>query len=586
MQDRTMIKPSNNTIGAALGLFHFNVQFEAGSPDSYHRYTREAICPFISSIASLKSWNVSIALSGSCLEFVAKHYPRSFNILGQLIFEGRIELISSLYTPAIWVAYPATELKRQIEENQRCLERVGLPQSKFFFAQESFFGEGLTRLAGSVEAAICKDDYMTFFYDWTPRTPIAEREGLGVIVGSNHILNHLNAYVESNGGNSSISMPGTASRLLAWASAKNRANVSPASTGSYGDRKWYWFHVGSGHHFCCPWSPNDSANFFCDQSWMTTVISSLEDLRSNGFQLTTIGQWFAGVETAPREQLPFLVEGSLNSLESGGVFSWMGRQMNSWEDDDAILSGASRSRIQLSALEALVSTKTQDDRNIIEVARKAQLLAEGSDSLGWTPTRCEVDYGRTASNGVLGMIGQMLDAYGLTAIDILPDRLLHGASTYRINVDCLADFSVGTFGLESTPLSACEVEPNLFLLEIDFTAIDKVFGVTFPYQRDAISYCPSGLDDKVVDLPIEQLRPDVVCLPLANGLLRIAHDKFVIKDLRYCHIAARVRKNPQIVEFGLETAEIPVRRYRWRFYLLRDESIDRALRFSNSLNYC
>lgn len=570
----------------ALGLFHFNVQYEVGVPETYHRYAREAINPFVHTLNRSPNWNVSLAMSGTCLEFVADHYPKTFDTLVEMTHSGKVELISSLYTPAIWVAYPWEELASSIDENIRCLERLGLPTSRFFLAQEFFFGEGLQQLIGTVDAAICKDDYLTHFYDWQPRSPIAERSGLPVVVGSNHLLNHLNHFLDDSEVHRSRTLPSTHRRLLDWAREKNQGKEFRASKGEIGDLEWYWYHMGSGHHSCIPWNPVDIANCHFDPSWLSLVMDSLDYLSANGFIMTTIGNWFDRVRGNPRQSLPQLVEGSLNSADSGGVLTWMGQEKNGWEENDAVLARTSRSRIQLRSVEALLSETPASVGPALHQARKAQMLAEGSGPLGWQPTPREVQYGLQASGDVLAVTGQILDEYGKSVSDVATDR--PPRLDYDSSLRCVSslDDVVSSAGIGSESISITQIGDGVMMLEADFLPASRHFGILFSYSTKFLSYSPSGLEQTLVHVPLNQLRLSEVCLPLANGLLRIQENLYVVKDLRYCHVAARIQKSTGFAEFAITSSDMAVRRYRWRFYVLTGASGESAIDFANTLNRC
>ena len=570
----------------ALGLFHFNVQYEVGVPETYHRYTREAISPFVHALQSNADWSVSVAMSGSCLEFVADHYPKTFDTLVAMIDCGRLELISSLYTPAIWIAYPWEELAKSIAENIRCLEHLGLPKSRFFVSQEIFFGEGIQRLVGTVDGAICKDDYLTHFYDWKPQSPVAECGGLPVVVGSNHLLNHLNYFLDDSEVHRSRTLPSTHQRLLDWAREKNHSKEFRSSKGKTGDLEWYWYHMGSGHHCCVPWNPVDIANFHFDPSWLRLVTDSLNFLSSQGFAITTISNWFDRVKGHPAQRLPQLVEGSLNSADSGGVLTWMGREKNEWEDNDLVLARASRSRIQLRSVEALLDEIPEGMQTTLHEARKAQMLAEGSGSLGWQPTRREVQYGLQASGDVLAITGQILDMCGKSASDVATDQPPQLDSDSSLLCVPLLDNVVSSVGIAPASISIAQDGEGVMLLEADFLPTSKHFGILFSYSTEFLSYSPTGLEKKLVRLPLHQLRSSEICLPLANGLLRIQENLYVVKDLRYCHVGARIQKDTNIAEFAITSTDTAIRRYRWRFYVLNCASFESAIDFANALNSC
>jgi hypothetical protein len=146
-------------------FFHFNIQWSAGDINSYHRYAIESIQPFLVYLDRNPEIRLAFEIAGSGVEFLAKHYPVAVRLLRSLIGRGQVELISSLYTPAIWVAFPRRDLRAGALLNRRYLETLGLAPSRVFFSQEAFFGEGVAELADLFDIAVCKDEYLDYFYD-------------------------------------------------------------------------------------------------------------------------------------------------------------------------------------------------------------------------------------------------------------------------------------------------------------------------------------------------------------------------------------------------------------------------------------
>ena len=129
----------------ALGIFHFNPHWNLDER-SAHRHCTESLIPLLRTLKRHPPWQVTIEISGSGLEFINATYPKQFCLLRSLVERGQVELLSSLYTPSIWVAFPFRDLQRAVELNRRCLSRLGLPWSRIFFAQECFFGKGVAAL--------------------------------------------------------------------------------------------------------------------------------------------------------------------------------------------------------------------------------------------------------------------------------------------------------------------------------------------------------------------------------------------------------------------------------------------------------
>lgn len=75
-------------------------------------------------------------MSGLSIEFIANTYPLVLTVLKDLISRNQIELISSTYSPQIWVAFPKKDMVKSIKLNNRILEKYGLPKSDIFYSRK------------------------------------------------------------------------------------------------------------------------------------------------------------------------------------------------------------------------------------------------------------------------------------------------------------------------------------------------------------------------------------------------------------------------------------------------------------------
>ena len=174
----------------ALSLFHFNPHWGANER-SANRHRTETLGPFLHALHSNPRWRVDIEISGSGLEFLQSGYPEQIRLLRELVHRGQVELISALYTPNIWIAFPRRDLEMSIELKRRCLEKLGFPWSRIFFAQEAFFGEVVQALTEHFDIAVCKDDYLSYSYRVDLRHPCFRVGNMRVIVASGHILKEI-----------------------------------------------------------------------------------------------------------------------------------------------------------------------------------------------------------------------------------------------------------------------------------------------------------------------------------------------------------------------------------------------------------
>ena len=106
----------------------------------------------------------------------------------------------------------------------------------------------------------------------------------------------------------------------------------------------------------------------------------------------------------------------------------------------------------------------------------------------------------------------------------------------------------------------------------------------FARTHDALEYSPGLIEDEVVLQPLDgfDLQRQEVYLPLANGLIGLGDDRYVIKHVRRMHIAARVSAQSTTVDFIDETLP-PDHSAVWGFDVI-DGSPQEALHHAHRLN--
>jgi hypothetical protein len=90
-------------------------------------------------------------------------------------------------------------------------------------------------------------------------------------------------------------------------------------------------------------------------------------------------------------------------------------------------------------------------------------------------------------------------------------------------------------------------------------------GIKFSCSPKALAYSPSGLEDHLESCPLALRRNETeIFLPLANGLLRIDHNRYIIRLNAYGVVAARLAPDDPYVTFAVEGPAASTV-YRWRF---------------------
>lgn len=571
----------------ALGLFHFNPHWGADGRMG-RRHCAEALGPFLRLLRERPDWRTNIEISGAGLESIEKVYPEQLRLLRLLIERGQLELISSLYTPNLWIGFPRRDLVRSVELNRRCLAKLGFPWTRIFFAQEAFFGMGLSILRDHFDVVICKDDYLSRQCTLNYASPCFRLGGMKVVVASNHLLNELASALRDD---PSLRVRHGLSEahvqhLLQVREVSDSSNF-PAARNSSGKTEYLWYHCGDGNHMTTIHKPDDLQRCYYDSTWTNLCISQVESYARSGYRLSQIGELIANLDYSTAAELPPLIEGSWNPKTADGVFCWMGRNSTPWEDDAGLLTAVARARARIVAAEQAIDNVSDallvnTMRERLEQAWAFLLNAQISDTLGWSASAQAVSYSLRASDQALLTADQLIEE---TARVVTGNREPFDEQRLPEACDLLDVVSCPTpemFGVEGHG-SFTRINRSILLYECIFSPSADRFGVRFPFSMKEIVFCPSGLEEQPVRVPLCGLQTDKPTLPLANGLLQIKDDVFVIKDTSFVHVASRVEGKSGTAEFAVEGTK-GAGGYRWRFFLVRG-SLQYAVTVANLVNW-
>ncbi len=570
----------------AVGLFHFNPHWNL-DVRSAHRHCSEALWPLLKSLMVHRTWRLTIEMSGSGLEFVKQSYPEYFRLLSGLVDDGRVELISSLYTPSIWVAFPRRDLIRSIEINKRCIASLGLPWSRTFFAQEAFFGAGVSTLREYFDTAICKDDFLTHYLELDLSHPVFTLNGMQVVVASGHLLNELAASFRRDP--ELLRHHGLfESHADFLRSARDSGDVPNASAGrgqAEGVR-WLWYHCGDGNHFGTMHKPDDLERCYFDPTWKKLCERQMQAYEDSGYELATVRELIAALDPSVDRELPPIVEGAWNPRQAEGLLRWMGHNSSPWEDDCAVLTAIARARARLVAAErALHSVSARAALHldsILHDAWVALLHAQISDALGWWA-------GPQAVQSSLQNSERALIAANRIVAEVISKSRQYGDDDENANAPANSapgrDVKVlplpELFGADGSG-SFSTMASGLHVYDCKFTAVHPYCGLRLPFDRPAIVYCPSGLEERPARIPVCVFRQDDITLPLANGLLEVGEGMFLIKDTSYVHVAAHINLRSRFLEFAVRGSKLK-KPYTWRFYFFVGD-LGEAVAAANRLN--
>jgi len=562
----------------ALGLFHFNPHWGADAACS-RRHCAEGLGPFLKVVEAHPKWKISFEISGSGLEILARSYASQFDRLAALVSSGQLELISSLYSPSLWVAFPRRDLVRSIEMNLEVLEKLNLPAKRIFFAQEAFFGEGVRTLKQYFDVAICKDDYLNYIYRIDRQRPIWRLGDLRVVVASGHLLRESVCEL----GKPSVDASGLSYRHKSYIEAakdSNLASANPMRTGRFGAVEWLWYHCGDGNHFSTISKPANQEISFKDEAWTRWNERILCRLEDGGYQLCNIGDLVSSISPEFDDPLPPLIEGSWNPEASKGILRWMGDCSKPWQNDNRILTTITRARLRLLAAEregARFADLRGTSVDLFNSAWKKVLEAQGSDYLGWDPSHLAVEAGIQAAEMALSEATGLADAL-LPWTQAEDNRCPKFAGEIPHHCSLARPTIFGAQGAGGWT----QHKPDCWTWEARFRSCEVEFGVEFDMPSSELEFSPSGDETKILTIPLASLKPDVIVLPLSNGLLRLDHDWYVVKDLTTVHVAAQIIRGRQVVRFSIRGARSG-RDYLWTFHFVKGTA-GRAVEVANSIN--
>jgi hypothetical protein len=206
------------------------------------------------------------------------------------------------------------------------------------------------------------------------------------------------------------------------------------------------------------------------------------------------------------------------------------------------------------------------------------LHAQISDCLGWSPSAQSVWYAFEHIRNALLITDRVLRPTDLVDLeaDVIDDQQYHGS------VSCDEAFiSASLFGCNGSIVVSSFSDLHQ-TIECQFESTASDCGVRFEYHMDELRYCPSGIENELVAIPLQWIRKDTISLPLSNGLLEALPGVFLIKQLSFIHLAAQVVKSEHAVKYALRG--LPTgRSYTWQFHVLKGDA-NSAVAFANKLN--
>lgn len=488
-----------------LALYHFNIEFIAGSRSAEDAIVTESFDPLLDLYLRHPTWGADLELQGYMIEVLAQRHPAVLEKLRALVAAGSVELICCHYSDQLVLAFPHTDLVRGLVIDDRLLARHGLRRAPVIFFQEGQFGAGLLeylRRNGRAVAVAPAGTY-DFSQPGDAAAPLLASRGVVVVPGDTR----------------RYSAPDGTRIEAVWT---RLGDGEPAATGSnpYGLKKAFRF----------------------DPAVLGGLEHALEAQAAAGVRIVSVSEYVRqvralGVEPAackPYFDTPWKGE------RTGNVFLWMGRHDQPLEDDVGIHTDTVRARLDLLRAEGVLRAEGKDPR-VLEEGWKHLLKSEVTDATGWVPLPIEMRYARehaaaaaAAARLVQGPEDRWVDTQTGVYVDP-PERLAHEpAAGGPVAVHLRQATGKVTWALLGGGIWEVQVAFRLLPWKLARAA------VAFPVTEPVVRYSPAGLDGEVAEVPWDAVGVKGAWLALPNGLVGLGHDLWLIQDhaqgFACCHV--------------------------------------------------
>ncbi len=567
----------------ALSMFHFNIQYVAGGLEGFvtwlpadspetkswelddvgveDRIITQSFEPVLDLYLTHPAWGVNLELQGYFLDVLAARHPGVLDKLRQLALSGQAEVVSFHYSDQLFLAFPREDWERSQQLTKQTFERYGIPLATTVFAQEGQAGTGMARAMAErgYRTLVWPKNLFIYQHGDFDAEPYYSLGGIDMVIGSKGV----------------------------------RKTVSAAGDDVEINMDWTFFDDGE------LLATGDMDPYFTNQfvykpRSVARYETRLMNLEAQGYAITTVGRYvdeLRGLGVPPATP-PALLDGTWQPRSTDGIRKWLGGS-GLWGDDerdnDVRTLQAMAHREMVVAETALRATG--DDRSTLDDAWRMLYLSQVSDSSGINPFRGEVEYGIAHATEALRIAREATERAKKTLgapsleIDVAHDSVASEVAPVMppSPIEPPVAIQVDAGGREWQQQWTRDA-PGVSRLEIRFSpALErKPLSVTFPGDSADIVYCPALDETRPVSLPRRDFSFDHFQMALANGLIGLTSDRFVIKETTQVHVAATVTSEGGDVAFSDDTAPA-ADRITWVFYLVEGR-LDDAVAWANRLN--
>ncbi len=597
----------------ALTMFHWNTQYVAGGLVSTWEglpvtacgllFGDDALCegwtddvlvdwilqqsfePILDMYLDHPGWKATFECPGIMIEAMEARHPVMLAKLQGAVLSGQVEMVSFHWSDQLFLAYPARDLEKSLELNDRVFQRTCLPVSPVVFNQEGQSGPGkhsfMARHGFTID--VLHENLFRYFQWGTTPWPVYTDRGVTVLAGMEEGL-------------------------------KDGPGVDPSS-----GIQVVWPFFDDGEVLATPGNPYLAPVISRhDPAQVATYEALLQAYADQGYTISSIAGYVADLAAREVEfrPLPAIADSTWQPIDTEGIHQWMGRHGglgDAWpyERDNDHRTATYRTSQAMAAAGVLLDAAADGGKDVgairesLDDAWRNLLKAEVSDATGINPWPGEFVYGMSfndaASSAAEAAIASLLALLGW------PHALVDvGAGT----ANRLDDLPVAEPPDPADPPLEVTVDAPSRAVEVrwyksvsDSVQMHVLLGpmadpskpadeanrrviVAFPRFEDMLRYTPGLSEDEVVEQPLHDftLQDGRLYLPLSNGLIGLGNDWWVIKHCTTVHLAAEVSVagETDFVRFVDQTA-IPDESRTWVFTVFRGSKED-ALALARRLN--
>jgi len=566
----------------AAAVYHFNLQYVAGGLEDFvddlslgelwqgldyseegveDAIIRESFLPLLQMYERHPSWGGDFELQGLMVDVIRERHPDVLTLMQQL--DGRISFDSFHYSDELWTAQPAEVIQRSREATEAAFAAAGLTLGRATFTQEGQFGAGMGNILPAGDVAILPRNLFGLHYPDADRRPLFSMGEVDVVIGGHTWTQQV--------GNDQVHLT------------------------------WTWLDDGE------LLATNDLNPYFLpsfvhNAESVAQYEEQLEQLETAGYMIAQVIDAIDALRTRgyQPEALPPMVDGAWQPHDTNNLGLWMG-DTGAWPDseaDNAVRSTWHRSFAQVRAADALVAAGIAErPEGGLDGAWRELFLAGVSDSTGWNPYRSEVAYSLAHAAAASEIAQQVFDSLEMRCENCMLrvpwDRdevaiVANGERDRAAASPALEGVEAGTSSSLVTTETSWFTDPfiaNATGLSVSFSGSDTADQphrwIDIPLATDQLRFLPAGGQELIsVPLSLFAALEEPVGVPLANGILGLGDDRFLVLEPRTMMLAARIHPDQGYVRFidqspATEPGEI------WELYFTSGE--ESALTLSQQL---